>query len=157
MKIRAGFVSNSSSSSFIVAFPKDIKLTKESIKDYLFGEQKFITNYDDSITTDEATNIILKDMINQKPNDDNNLLNACQGSLEGAPGWEDFKKKNGEPDWKKWEEARDEYVTKFLNDLKKRTKSMDLYTFEFSDRDGYGSLEHDGTFDNVFYKQISNH
>src|SRR4030065_787612 len=156
MKIRNGFVSNSSSSSFIVAFSKDIELTKESIKDYLFGEQKFITGNDDSITTDEATDIILKDMINQKPNDDKNLLEACRGNLQGAPSWEDFKKKNGEPDWKKCEEARDEYVTKFLNDLKERTKSMDLYTFEFSDNDSsyYSILEHGGTFDNVFYKQI---
>ena len=39
MKIRSGFVSNSSSASFIIAFPKDMDLVGRKLHDYLFPEQ----------------------------------------------------------------------------------------------------------------------
>jgi hypothetical protein len=38
MKIRTGFVSNSSSSSFVVAFPAKFVMNAENVKNYLFAD-----------------------------------------------------------------------------------------------------------------------
>ena len=38
MKTRFGFVSNSSSSSFVVGFPEDFNFTEDSVHDYFFGQ-----------------------------------------------------------------------------------------------------------------------
>lgn len=161
MKQRSGFVSNSSSSSFIVAFPKDIKLTVEAVKEYLFKDAETIeAGYDDTnISTEEASRIILSEMRTQSPNDMNNLKGSCEGGLDGSPDYEDFKRKDGGIDWKPYEEARDIYVTEVIDNLMKQHSTSDLYTFEFSDNDGpAGSiLEHGGTFDRVPHLVISNH
>ena len=45
MKKRLGFVSNSSSSSFIITFDK-VPETVEELKELLFEDQEFITKYD---------------------------------------------------------------------------------------------------------------
>jgi hypothetical protein len=39
MKQRSGFVSNSSSSSFIIALPRDLILSSRFLHDYLFGDR----------------------------------------------------------------------------------------------------------------------
>lgn len=101
MKIRNGFVSNSSSSSFLVFFPNEIK-TKDELFNLLWTEKNserfkkqynFInkennrnietsfTNYYSSINMsfekfqEESTNIIFKDIENQGPN---NYINALR-------------------------------------------------------------------------------
>jgi hypothetical protein len=72
MKIRAGFVSNSSSASFIVAFPAGFKPTKESIERYLFGGHYISPgrHWDNKtpITTPELVEHIYAQMRRRKPN-----------------------------------------------------------------------------------------
>lgn len=75
-KIRNGFVSNSSSSSFVVAFPKKMKLTKESIKQHLYGDSEripspwgsCITDCVDGLSTEDASSQILRDIEYQLAN-----------------------------------------------------------------------------------------
>ena len=55
MKIRNGFVSNSSSSSFILSF-NEHPSNKETLKKELFGDQKILNDiYDDSVGIDVDT------------------------------------------------------------------------------------------------------
>jgi hypothetical protein len=46
MKIRTGFVSNSSSSSFVVAFPAKFVMNAENVKNYLFADWDPTTTFD---------------------------------------------------------------------------------------------------------------
>ena len=61
MKKRLGFVSNSSSSSFIIIFDEEPKNTGD-IKRMLFGDKTIISYYDNNITTNLASDIIFKDI-----------------------------------------------------------------------------------------------
>ena len=87
MKMRSGFVSNSSSSSFVVAIPKVIDATKEikdlmffdagtevlDMKKLMFGDEEIAYSpYDDNqqnpFDVDTIVGVVEKDMQDQKPN-----------------------------------------------------------------------------------------
>jgi len=64
MKTRNGFVSNSSSSSFVVAFPKRPK-TLEEVKKFLFGDKNAegeVEYYDSKIPVDQVAEQVLRDI-----------------------------------------------------------------------------------------------
>ena len=65
MKTRNGFVSNSSSSSFIVGFDT-IPKTVEELKKLLFKNDKILSAYDIELDTQKAADIIFDDIKNQK-------------------------------------------------------------------------------------------
>ena len=157
MKTRNGFVSNSSSSSFIVAFPKDFPLTKTAIHDYLFGVgEKTISAYGDGESSKKIAATVCEDMLKQKPNDPKRLKNALNGRIEGVAGYpksNKYPKKGGESwevDWDAYSKALHKFEAKFLSSLKERFKTdlNDLYTFGYGDDDGkyFGILEHANIF-----------
>ena len=110
MKIRNGFVSNSSSSSFLVFFPKEVK-SKEELKDMLHFDgiktsygfedpskkvikkyQNFVQNYNKMNMSfedfkDKASEVIFKDMKEQGPS---NYLYALSHIV--GEGWFDENK-----------------------------------------------------------------
>ena len=64
MKIRTGFVSNSSSSSFIFWF-NNIPESKEEVRILLYGENppRFTTHWDDdAISTEQVASIVFDDI-----------------------------------------------------------------------------------------------
>ncbi len=159
MKIRRGFVSNSSSSSFIVAFPKDMPMTEEALKQYLFGEQKTLSYCDYTAIVDEAAHVILQSMKQQTPNDREVLMVACDGWIDGAPDFKMFEISENKYDWDAFKAADDEFRGKFLEKFMSEHVDMDVYSFEFSDNHSEleCTLEHGGTFDNVPHECISRH
>lgn len=80
MKIRAGFVSNSSSSSFIVAFKK-IPESEQELHEMLFGKEQYIIKvYDEySLSTMDIAKRVFNDLKNKNeisplPDDDSVIL-----------------------------------------------------------------------------------
>ena len=99
MKIRNGFVSNSSSSSFVVAFPKD-NLTVEEVHGYLFGDLKYMSHpYEfEAVSTEDISITIWKDMMSQKSNNGRLIVEQFKGIAYGGSHehWHDDNKNERE-------------------------------------------------------------
>lgn len=171
MKVRSGFVSNSSSSSFVVAFPKGIDPNDvDAIHQYLYGKagQTLITTSygEGGLSTTRAAELIAEDMQRTPPNNPDNISDAFSGWLPGAPEFNDFfdyRTKMSDDERRKcfeaYGKAQDEFQLNLQNQITEEWKDFDLYTFEFSDNDGdlWATLEHGNTFKNVPHKCISKH
>lgn len=181
MKVRLGFVSNSSSSAFIVAFPHIPKSAKD-VKQILFGDKTvFPKPYaDGTYATSTIAKTVWEDIKAQKPNQVNEIHEAIRrGWFEGQPDHETYKippkpqptevqvdntvvlkaRIRQEYDWKKYEADCDKIADKIADDFMHKWNSRPIYVFKYSDNDGeYGStMEHGGVFDNLPHKQISYH
>ena len=166
MKVRQGFVSNSSSSSFVVAFPKGFTPSEETVKELLFAGQDRIHFYDNAVSTDQAASIIASDMKEQTPNVHEQIIAAMGGHLPGSPDYDDFvvsepgkKKWECQCDWPAYEKANNEFREKMLENMKAEFGDADIYCFEYADEDGplYGTMEHGDTFSAVPHLRVSNH
>ena len=184
MKIRAGFVSNSSSSMFVVAFPHVPKSAKE-VQEILFGDKLKLDNpYDGGVTkTDLIADTVWNDIKPQKRWKEKTRINRVSeavrgGWLEGQPKYENFRitpnhikelEYAGKPvliarvreqtDWKAYEKACDKYAQEMVDILLNDWVDRVIYVFGYGDNDGdyYSTLEHGGIFNNLPHKQISWH
>jgi len=133
MKIRSGFVSNSSSSSFIVAF--DQEPTREYLKKVLYGNQETIQyEYgDEFFNVDDLVDHIMNNLCEVNPFD---LL------IERVRH-------------KKW--GNDDETDEMVDFYMKHQKF--IYECEFADENGRVEcqLEHGGTFNAVDHKRFSHH
>ncbi len=100
MKCRKSFVSNSSSSSFILNFDEEIK-SKEQLKEVLFknAEEYQVNSYDaPTFSTDDIVNFLYRDFKSKKSKDDvlNFLVYDYDYNWPGKDDW-DYSKfdKNG--------------------------------------------------------------
>ena len=182
MKTRAGFVSNSSSSSFVVAFPRKPKNAKD-VQNILFGDDEELQDpWDDygKISTSSIAKRVWDDMKGQTPNKYTEILAAVEGGwMPDTPDMEDFRKipMDDEPteviyggipvlttivipeyDWEGLGVARDA-VAKAATDrfLGGEGKTAMVYTFNYGDDNGDGALEHGEIFRRLPHKQISRH
>ena len=133
MKIRNGFVSNSSSSSFVVAFDK-IPETCEELRNIMFPDkEQIIVDFYDHCSVDEVVQQVLADIKAQEPTSEDEIKDEISsGHYTGHPDYnqtdgpidayrDKFYKKFGygtkwskHPDWEKREreisqECRKEY------------------------------------------------
>jgi hypothetical protein len=169
MKKRTGFVSNSSSSSFIVAFPKGFEPTRGRIIDYLFSQLDVITNpYHDEergLTVSDAARYILGQMKDQSPNDQAKINEALSGWLPGQP---DFPSHSPTTPLEErvrigdaWVKNCEAYAKRWWRENQKKLKpaESDLYVFWFGDGNGASeaALEYGPTFDAAPALKISHH
>ena len=172
MKYRKDFVTNSSSSSFVVAF-RTVPKSADELKKLLF-EDKEILDYpyyhpeydepeDASFETSKIAKIIFDDMKKQTANDVEKIKDCFRGYLKGAPEYDEFnftdEQGNKKHNWDAYKEACDKFrdinVKKFMD----KFKNFKTFCFEYSDNEGRlgATMEHGDIFENLNHITISNH
>ena len=165
MKIRNGFVSNSSSSSFLVGF-KDIPATEQEMVKMLFGSNNTLRYYENLYPADEIAAIVLRDLLFGSPLSEEEIkeeLNSGYlGRGYGSDDWryhradaveDKFHKQfpgkdvRDDPEWsKKWREAlnedwkeqdrlREEGADRFWQEHKQQFEGTQIYKFHYSDNE----------------------
>jgi len=179
MKIRTGFVSNSSSSSFVVALPhkpKDV----EDLKKMLFGKQEwFYKGYsyndeDTDVSTQELAESVfrkvgkkatIKEMVES-------IVHGWFGGWYGLPGhyrcdedpncekidYNDPKRMEKlEKQWAIEEKENKKRAKDIMDSFRKMNEDKYIVVMSFSDNDGEEVEEHAGIFERVEHIRTSYH
>jgi len=163
MKVRKGFVSNSSSSSFVVAFPKKPRYM-EDVKEMLFGDKEDYDNPFDfkaqpSWPSDMVADIVWADIKKQDACDLANIIEALRyGWHDEEPDIEDYELDEGFDYSRYHADCLSITVKESIDFYEKHIKCF-IYTFEYSDNDGdlFSAMEHGDLFDRLPYIKRSMH
>ncbi len=172
MKTRYCFVSNSSSSSFIVAFERKPKSVNE-LKCLLFGENEYYDNPyywpgDDrssrSWETSYIANIVWDDMQELESIEHDGIVSYMTGWIgDNEPEYPSVWRKSRSEIQELMDEYHsqlDDYRQKVADDFLKRVgEHCLLYCFSYSDENGqlYSAMEHGGLFERLPHITISHH
>ena len=156
MKIRNGFVTNSSSSTFVVAFPRKPE-SADDVHKMLFTGRKELSAYDEAVSTIDAAQYIFDCIGSQEPNE----VSKIGEELESNSGRyrRDFMGLDGKFDDDRFEAWLSEQVTLRATQWLKQYPGHFTYIFRFSDNSGNieATLEHGDTFMDVPHEVISHH
>lgn len=158
MKIRNGFVSNSSSSSFVVAF-KEIPKTVGTMEDLLFGDIDEFGQWEKFPVRDAARRVFEDLKAQKKPLTKEQIVEEfAVGYINGYPEINSFYK-DKEIDWEAYKKAVQKNAEKEAKKFMNKNKDRKFYIFSYSDKDGafMCEMEHSGIFDNLPHVCISRH
>jgi len=145
MKIRLGFVSNSSSSSFVVAFPR-IPENAKDVQEMVFGDDCCIYYNGNRLSAKDASQQIFAQMA--APATHQQLIDALDGDYyDDSLSWEDSEK----------EDLRRRRTEEKMEAFIQKNKGV-LYAFEFEDKSIGGCiLEHGDVFHRLPHLRQSRH
>lgn len=175
MKIRSGFVSNSSSSSFIVAFPREPKSARD-VQRLMFGNETTIERYDNVVSTYKIAKTVWEDIRGQEPAYREALIELCERDVQLDYSKYEITNRDVEYlvvdnvtvleakhrrryDWKQHGKDCKRIATREADKLMAKWEGGVIYIFHYGDDSGsyYATLEHGGIFNKLPHKQISNH
>lgn len=154
MKVRNGFVSNSSSSSFIVVLDKKPNDSKE-LKKVLFGNKEtYKYEWDKKVyKTSDIAEIVFKDL-------EVSVLNMTTEEL--FEEFEDIERDRFYHENKRFADNADlelilERAKKEFAEFVKKNSEKFVFCVSYADDGGQAHLEHGPLFDNVEHLRISHH
>ena len=164
MKYRAGFVANSSSSSFIIGFfIGDIPQSVEDIQRILFqgkSPDDLINEYSYTINVGYACAEIWNDFKDQKPMTLNGICDNIENKYYNeGPQMKDFGGFEKGADYNGYRFAHGKFLLDKAEEIVAANKDKKLFVFEYSDEGPNGTvMEHGDIFhDAPFQLRISNH
>lgn len=161
MKRRTGFVSNSSSSSFIIALPKKPE-SKEDIHKFFFSAAQIAvtTSYgEDCFPIAQVVGTLFHDLADPITKEKAVEI-AMNGYVDGHPDMDVYRNRaTSEYDWDAYEKASKEHATKVMNAFMEKNKGKVFFHYTYGDNDGayFACLENSHFWDAVPYLRISHH
>lgn len=165
MKIRHGFVSNSSSSSFIVGLAKKPRSVR-ALQALLFGGAESVMLWEDYVApASRLAKRIFDDLKIAKPVPDNRLLSiASGGTVEPDDGSDDVDynlfETDGGFDHHSYDLACARRANQAVTKMRKEAGKVKWYVLHYSDNGGSRDeviLEHGNVFATIPHLKISEH